>query len=110
MFGWLKKRQLNEQKKLLFQNGMASSSSLRSYFEAKGDQERVARLKEFENENRRIARAVSDDEVASPEDTRKLLDMNRELRRLFDQTAMRHVGSFDDSYKPILGWNEYYKG
>ena len=108
MFSWLKRKRSNEQKKLLYQNGFAAGA-LQGYFEGVGDMTTVARLQELEEENRRIALSAAEGQPVSPDDTEILLDMNKELRRLFDQTATRHVDTFDNAYKPPLGWDEYYK-
>ena len=108
MFSWLKRKRSNEQKKLLYQNGFAAAA-LQGYFEVSGDMTTVARLQELEEENLRIALSAPEGHFVSPDDTEILLDMNKELRRLFDQTATRYVDTFDNSYKPSLGWDEYYK-
>lgn len=108
MFGWLKRKRSNEQKKLLYQNGFAANA-LRGYFEFGGDMTTVSILQELEEENRRIALSVPEGHFVSPDDTEILLNMNKELRRLFDQTATRYVDTFDNTYKPPLGWDQYYR-
>ena len=39
-----------------------------------------------------------------------LLEMNACLRRAYDASPARSVGmkSFDDEFKPFLGWEDYY--
>ena len=108
MFSWLKRKRLNEQKKLLYQNGFAAGA-LQGYFGGGGDMAIVGRLQEMEEESRRIALSALEGHFVSPDDTEILLDMNKELRRLFDQTATRFVDTFDNIYKPSSGWHEYYK-
>ena len=108
MFSLLKRKRSNEQKKLLYQNGFASGV-LKELFQDSGDMTTVARLQELEEENRRIALSAPGGQFVSPDDTEILLDMNKELRRLFDQTATRHFDTFDNAYKPPFGWDEYYK-
>ena len=41
---------------------------------------------------------------------RLLLEMNADLRRVYDASPARSVGmkSFDDEFKPFLGWEDYY--
>ena len=106
MFSWLKRKRLNEQKKLLYQNGLAAGG-LQGYFGAMGELTTVARLQALEEENRRIALSTPQGHLVSLDDATILLDINKELRRLFDQTATRYVETFDNSHKPILGWDEY---
>ena len=108
MFSWLRRKRSNEQKKLLYQNGFAAGA-LQGYFEAGGDMTTVARLQELEEENRRIALSAPEGHFVLPDDTEILFDMNKELRRFFDQTATRYVDTFDNTYKPSSGWDEYYK-
>lgn len=109
MFGWLKRKRSNEQKKLLYQN-LCATDVLKVLFEDSGDTTTVNSLRKMEEESRRINLSAQDGNfVVSPDDAYILLDINRELRRLFDQTATRHVDTFDNVYKPTLGWDEYYK-
>ena len=108
MFGWLKRKRLNEQAKLLYQNGFAAGA-LQGYFAGADDMTTVARLQKIGEENRRIAVSATKGHFVSPDDTEILFNTNKELRRLFDQTATRHVDTFDNAYKPPFGWDEYYK-
>lgn len=34
---------------------------------------------------------------------------NKALRLAYDKTPARHAKSFDEAYRPIMGWKEYYK-
>lgn len=109
MFGWLKKRQLNEQKKLLFQNEMASEIMARGYFAQKQDSNVVAMLENIQAETLRISSLADASSLVPAEETSRLLEMNKSLRKIYDSTAMCHVSGFDDAYRPLLGWDEYYK-
>ncbi|WP_156029635.1 hypothetical protein [Ancylobacter sp. FA202] len=109
MFGWLKKRRLNEQKKLIFQNGMASEIMARGYFAQRQDSNVVDILDKIQAETSRISSLVDANSLVSTEETARLLEMNKVLRRIYDSTAMRHVSGFDDAYRPLLGWDELYK-
>ncbi len=102
MFTWLKRKLANEHGKLLYQNGLAARV-LKEIFEDCGDMKTVARLQEMEKENRRIALSAEEGHFASPDVAEILLNMNNELRRLFDQTATKYVDTFDNIYKPPLG-------
>src|ERR1700720_3501447 len=122
MFGWLRRRQINKQKKLIFQNGQASEL-LATLFESLGDAKTTTRLQDFQKENRRIALSVFDGEGAMPEDLRRLLDMNRELRHLHElwertrgETRVRELmgappkrPDFDEDFKPALGWKNFFE-
>ena len=118
MFDWFKKRQNKAQLNLLFQNS-AASMSLAGHFDLMGQTEYADRMRAFEEQNRRIA---STDPV-TPEDQRVLLDMSLELSQLFDMSEatdplakVRELMtqpppklSFDEKFKPLQGWKEYYK-
>ena len=105
MLKWLRARLLREQKKLFYQNGMAAEGSLYGYF---GDQPRTIQwLESIAAENREIALSVDDDELVSAANRDRLLQINRELRRLYDTTASRYLESFDTAHTPLLGWTEY---
>ena len=103
VFSWLTRKLSNEHEKLLYQNGSAARV-LQEIFEDRGDMTTVARLQELEKENRRIALSAEEGHIVSPDDVEILLNMNKELRRFFDQTATRYVDTFDNFYKPPLGW------
>ena len=102
MITWLKRKLANEHEKLLYQNGFAAHV-LQEIFEDCGDITTVARLQEMETENRRIALSAEKKPFTSPDTLEILLNMNKELRRLFDQTATRNFDTFDNIYKPPLG-------
>ncbi len=98
MFGWFKQKLSNEHEKLRYQNGLAARV-MQELFKESGDMTTVAKLQELENENRRIAISVEEGHSASSGDVEFLLNMNKELRRLFDKTATRHFDTFDNFYK-----------
>ena len=107
MFGWVKNKWLNEQKKLIYQNRTAIGV-LTTLFEGDGDI--TARLQELEEESWKIVSSIPKENFAiSTEDANILLEMNKELRGIYDQTASSLVHNFDDNYKPPLGWDDYYK-
>ena len=100
MFFWLKKVQLAKQKKLLYQNHCAAQV-LQDWFD--NDAEIVSRLKAIGEENCRIASSLPEGHFVTFDGMKVVLGMNKELRRLFDQTATRHVDTFDNCYKPPIG-------
>lgn len=106
MFSWLRNKQLKEQKKLLYQNSSAAKV-LAGVLSAAGDAENGFRMLAYEERNRRIASSVGDDELVSPSDLKNILDMNRELRS-WHQQALRMSRSFDETYRPLQGWDSYY--
>lgn len=106
MLGWFKNRLLREQAKMIFQNG-AASGMLYIYWSEVGDHHKAMIASEFKESTAKIARNVAE-KITSLDDSDKILEINRELRRMFDELP-RSLGSFDEKFQPILGWNEYYK-
>jgi hypothetical protein len=132
VFGWFKKKQANEIKKLLFQNFTASEREIyvykndpaetarmveagfdRAQITLEGDETILARMRQISDETRRIGAIFDGHGSISIDDQRILLNLNRELRKLYDEGRIsvyrRHNRpSFDATYKPTLGWEEYY--
>ena len=100
---WLDKAQLREREKLLFQNGAAAK--VLQKLAVTTEEKQLATT--YENENRRIALISG---AISPDDLKKLLEMNSQLRLMYDKTALRRVSgeSFDAKFKPMMGWKAYY--
>lgn len=123
MFAWLRRKQINEQKKLLFQNHAAASGGMAAYFQQIGDTATLDLLAAIQKENRRVALTFDGSAAVSPEDLRLLVKMNDELRLLFHEAETKGgegrlralMGQpakrpdFDARYKPLLGWKRYYK-
>ena len=125
MFGWFnRKRRIREQKKLLFQNSLAADGGiLEFYFEQKGDVRTIARLAKIKETNRRIALSVDETGLVSASDLKVLAEMNFELREMFQEVEtedgearVRHLTGqpakprdFDETYKPMVGWDKYYE-
>jgi len=107
MLGWIKKKWLNEQKKFIYQNRTAIGV-LTTLFEDDGSV--TSRLQKLEEESWRIFSSIPKEKFSiSSEDASILLEMNKELRGIYDKHATSLVQNFDDDYKPPLGWDEYYK-
>lgn len=108
MFRWLSRRKLREQRKLIYQNESAAIY-LTGYFGQKGNQPYLAAIEERQQLSQSIAREHADGALVSADDLRTLLDVNRDYRRLFAQTATRHIESFDGFFKPDMGWEKYFE-
>jgi hypothetical protein len=106
MFAWFKKRQSNEQKKLLYQNDRASEF-FTGFFETRKEREQAALMRRFKYQNQKIAFLAEEVKTLSRTDRKALLKINRELRRL-DHAVTGSINHFDESYKPSLGWEDYY--
>lgn len=107
MLKWLTKKRLKEQHKLVFQNGFAAAV-LRDYFLENGERKVADELNIIERENRRIASSLTENQQVKDVDLELLLRINKELRKLFNKTATRFIDSFDNRYKPSMGWDDYY--
>ena len=94
---------------MLYQNNLAIAYLL-GYHEEKKSVDTVKLLKELENKNNAIAKATDGGiRSASSVDLEWLLQTNKELRRLYSNTAGAYLKKFDDHYVPLLGWKEYYE-
>ena len=100
---------MNEQMKLLYLNGSAARV-MKEICENSGDMGASARLQELEEENSRIISFAGKGEfTVSPEDAEILLEINRELRRFYDQSASSFVENFDTFFAPAAGWDWVYQ-
>ncbi len=118
MFGWFKKKIIKERHKLIFQNNSAAQRN-KIYFERIGDIETSVRLESYEEENARIAKLFYEGHDLTTDDLQMLLDINREMRRLFEEAEINgsearvrrmmgqpvKLANFDETFKPILGWD-----
>jgi hypothetical protein len=108
MFGWIKKAQINEQRKLVFQNRHAIPA-LKAYFESSNARELLPLLDGYEEETHRVSLLAMEQGILSPADLKVLFEINGELRKFYMQTSLRFIKAFDENYRPILGWKAFYK-
>lgn len=87
MFGWFKRRARFEQEKLIFQNH-ASLRSNTLYLKQVGDVETEVLLESYEEENQRILKLLESEQKLTPDDLQMLLDINMQMRRLFDHAEL----------------------
>lgn len=108
MFGWLKRRQIKEQLKLLYQNNSAVSYLL-GYFDEKQDVEVSGWLRQVEKQLQAVAGATAGGrEAGKPEELQWLLETNRKLRKLYEGSFGARLASFDKSHSPAQGWHAYF--
>lgn len=109
MFKWMKRRLSLEHEKLLYQTDMAISVNI-GIFQETGDQLSLREQEKFRKELNRILESWRENgEILSNDDVRIVLEMNKELRRIFDRSATRHVCTFDNKYQPPGGWDAYFE-
>jgi|GEM_PF-1167731 len=106
MLGWTRKRRFREQTILVHQNALACTY-LKGFFDSDGNAYAAADVVRLEYENREIARAAPPPHLAPPDAVERLLEINKTLRRLYDQTPARFVSSFDRDFVPVGGWDAY---
>lgn len=115
MFGWFKKIYKNEGIKLYFQNKLAledigiymDSSEYFKLAEYTGPFESIEQIDEI---NETIGGKVINGQTLTQDDRENLIAANRDLRTLFAYPPMQiHNQTFDVRYKPIVGWEEYYR-
>lgn len=105
----LRKRLRVEYEKLLYQNSLAISVNL-EIFQETGDYHSWLRQHTLEKEVARIgAEWRENGEVVSQNDLAILLDINRELRRVFARSASSYVYTFDQKYQPPGGWGAHFE-
>lgn len=100
MFSFLKKRLRNEHMKLIFQN-QSALDYLRPFVK-NGETDDLQELV------RNIQTKWKPGEVLEKNDANDMLNTNRRLRRLYDQTPAAYLKTFDEEFKPLLGWDEYF--
>jgi hypothetical protein len=102
MFSFLRKRVLKEHMTLVAQNYRAFGY-LTVFLPAAVNQQYSAFLEE-------VGGAWQPGERLSNDAFRHLLAMNADLRRFYDASPAKSVGMkpFDEQFKPLLGWQEYY--
>jgi hypothetical protein len=102
MFSFLRKRTLKEHMKLVTQNHRALAY-LEAFLPAVVNQQYSTFLEDVDS-------AWQPGEKLSDDALQLLLEMNACLRRAYDASPARLVRmkSFDDEFKPFLGWVDYY--
>lgn len=109
MFGWLKKKYRRELRVAHYQNRRACDMCLVYFQEPSSfDIDTLARLSAIQAAIEQIGPAVQSGNT-SPDQGKQLLDMNRELRGIYDKTASAMVRSFDKAFEPIGGWKLYHE-
>ena len=113
MFPWLEKRTRNrlrvEYEMLLWQNTTAISVNL-EIFKEMADMPSFRAQQTLAKEVDRIRELwLESHGHVSYEDLQILLDINKELRRVFDRSATRYVYTFDQKYQPTGGWDAYFE-
>ena len=100
MLGFFRKRLVREHARLLHQS-MLAIGYLSGYFK---DHD----FSGIEAELRDIVHSRWYQTPLSVEQAGRVLEINREFRRLYDGTPDRHLKSFDDEFTPPLGWNNFF--
>ncbi len=100
MFGFLKRAVLKEHMKLVYQNNLAA------HFIAIFDPE-LANVARSQVESLYIFWSPGK-EIPNPI-AKSVLNTNIRLRRAYDQTAAKYGKSFDEAFKPIMGWDQYFR-
>ena len=102
MFALLRKRILKEHMKLVAQN--YSALAYLNAFLPPGTGQQYSEFLQDVNSTWHPGERLSDDAL------RLLLAMNTDLRRAYDASPARAFGmkAFDEQFKPMLGWENYY--
>ena len=104
--GWLRRRLRREHQKLLYQNSRAAEGSLAGYFW--NNEQELNWLAGIATEVTQASERVGPDGLLANDDFQGQIKANRELRRLYDSTASRHVKSFDEAHTPQGGRKAWY--
>ena len=109
MFGWLKRKQKNELWKLIYQNETSLEYHIAVCGEdGKNDPALFDVLETSNVQNESIKDTLIKYGKLGHEDTSVLLDINKMMRRLHDDSRFR-MKSFDDEYMPLVGWEIIYE-
>ena len=102
MFDFIKKRALKEHMKLVAQNHKALAYV--SAFLPAELSERYSQVISDVQQTWKPGTKLSDEQFTA------LYDINSRLRRAYDLSPARLAGmkSFDEEFKPLLGWEDYY--
>ena len=100
MFSVFKKIILKENMKLVAQNYSALDYLGAFMYEQE--------LDFYKREIEQIQSRWSPGAKLEDDDLSKMLQINKELRRVYDQSPNKLVKSFDDEFQPALGWNSYF--
>jgi hypothetical protein len=119
MFKWLIKRKTNELIKLVMQNDMALSQiiDMQQLVGAKPLNADFAKWVEnrFLINHATLHRFKKSGSIKDQQIVKSLLDLNKDLRRWYDESHENlkffnfPVKSFDETYKPLIGWDRTYK-
>jgi hypothetical protein len=123
LFGWLKKRQENELIKLVHQNFLAFSFLAAEEEAAEEEGEQIStRFSEKSEICRQLSTNFAKTKSLSGDETKMALALNREARGIYEHLRKEQnelskmfgsrllAPSFDDSFKPTLGWDDFYEG
>jgi len=103
VFGFLRRRLIREQIVSIHQNMSAAEGCLAGYFH--NDPEVLSLLSSAAMKTREIGESAPVGARISSNAMAELLDINMQLRRLYDATTVRHVESFDEATTPMMGWD-----
>lgn len=106
MFGWFRKKRLKEQWKLIYQNDIGLKAVLPGWLEERPDKEANDLLHEMTLQHDALTEKSTDENLLSPEDMLRAVEINTAARKLYDTMGMATFGSFDKACQPIGGWDE----
>lgn len=108
MFGWLRRRLEREHAKLVYQNcAAAEDGELKIYVLVNGGTPEHLEEMLFASQDHRAH--IRSGKKLSHKQIEIALELNKNLRRLYDQNARKGRGSFDDVYQPLGGWSGYFE-
>jgi hypothetical protein len=113
MFGWLNKKAINEQKKLIWQTYTAAEACA-GFYDAKGDVERAVVSKKISEYVHEISSVFDQDKLIDPKVMATLLEANKQARILYEgfpQNSLLGINRtpFDEKFVPSTGWETYFK-
>jgi hypothetical protein len=105
MFGFLKKRLLREHSKLVAQNFLALPY-IEGYYQKKPE---ILQIENCAEILRNIMKNWHYGQKLDKEQFQLMIDTNRLFRRLYNNSIGSSLKSFDDEFRPILGWSEFFE-
>ena len=110
MFGWLKRKMHREHRKLAYQNFEAAHDpEMKTLAGLNGEWAAFDSYDAARQFSVDFIYRLSGEGGASKEDIAAALDLNKDLRRVFDAIGRKDRGSFDAVYRPLGGWPFYFE-
>lgn len=110
VFSWLKRRLKYEHRKLAIQNFKAAHDpEMKTLAGLYGAWDAFDGYDDAKAFSRHLLNQIISDQSLSANEIDLALNLNKDLRRLYDQIGRKSRGSFDQIYQPFGGWKRHFE-